>query len=671
MDTADKSTDRNGCSESMEKEYLMEIARLQSELLKQRAESGSIVSSVPTAPKYSPQSPRYAQGDEIVRLNVGGQLFTTLRSTLCSVPGSMLEAMFSGRFGIPAMRDDSGAYFLDRDPIYFEFILSYLRDPRNRPSAKSNQSRLGILREFEYFGLLPDAGVYVAEPGCNIICTHHLELASRFSSMTVYGSRAYVSTETHIELWCLDAQECKKRKKLPPGALVRSLEATATKCFVLCGESEIQVWDADLEAIIKRIEPNTGWISHFQLVPDLYDLVPSSSASSQLHSSSIQDIALNYDEDVSYSDHRGTGEANKKFSSFNGASEPNASNSFEGSGINHNESKNYFAANERRRTHYPLWCFNGTSTSSQSHTSSSSSSSHTMASNSACYSSSFASGGRPARKRSLLFFDGDSGIHALDLDSLSISTVIEVKEQEVPMAFHVSGEELYFATEGNLNSFNLRTYQKALLSSTAIEFKRIRAIENELLVCWDTMGDRLIHFDLRTRNWTSATPSDRWHPLTEQCEVFRSLVVGRDFANRIVLWCTSPLICDENSAGSFSSQTHANSTTNTNFQHSHGNTQLGFATASHGTINQAAGAKGISTRVISLFNEAPSASSYFFQFQGSSIVVATTSPNESRTNAAGIAGLVQQGGAGDNLANHSEHKASMPSGSIRVFSIRR
>lgn len=510
-----------------------------------------------------------------MRLNVGGKLFTTLRSTLCSVPGSMLEAMFSGRFGSPALRDDTGAYFLDRDPSYFEFVLAYLRDPRNRPTAGAQHSRLGILREFEYFGLLPDAGVYVAEPGCNIICTHHLELASRFSSMSVYGSRAYVSTETHIELWCLDAQQCLKRCKLSPGVLVRSLEATATRCFVLCGECEIQVWDAELEVMIKRVEPNTGWTSNIQLVSELYDTP---------------------------------------------ATSPSAPSSIPLDG-----SAAYNIGNARRRTHHPLWNFNG-------------------------------SGTRSVQKRSLLFFDGDSGIYALDLDSLSISTVIEVKEQEVPMAFHVNGEELYFATEGNLNSFNLRTYKRALLSSTAIEFKRIRAIENELLVCWDTMGDRLIHFDLRTRNWTSATPSDRWHPLTEQCEVFRSLVVGRDFSNRIVLWCTSPLISDEASISNFNAANWSSS--NTSSSHLQG--------SSASRLHSPASHKGGSaTRVISLFNEAPSASSYFFQFQGSSIVVATSSPSESRTNAAGIAGLAP---AGDNLASEQR---TLPSGSIRVFGIRR
>jgi hypothetical protein len=38
-----------------------------------------------------------ARDDDVVSLNVGGTSLATRRSTLCSVPGSLLAAMFSGR----------------------------------------------------------------------------------------------------------------------------------------------------------------------------------------------------------------------------------------------------------------------------------------------------------------------------------------------------------------------------------------------------------------------------------------------------------------------------------------------------------------------------------------------------------------------------------------------
>jgi BTB/POZ domain len=52
---------------------------------------------------------------ELVVLNVGGHTFTTTRSTLFSVPGSFLEAMFSGRHAHCAHQTADGAYFIDRD----------------------------------------------------------------------------------------------------------------------------------------------------------------------------------------------------------------------------------------------------------------------------------------------------------------------------------------------------------------------------------------------------------------------------------------------------------------------------------------------------------------------------------------------------------------------------
>jgi len=54
----------------------------------------------------------------IVRINVGGRLFTTRLSTLCSVAGSFLDAMFSGRHAVDT--DSDGNIFIDRNPAHFE-----------------------------------------------------------------------------------------------------------------------------------------------------------------------------------------------------------------------------------------------------------------------------------------------------------------------------------------------------------------------------------------------------------------------------------------------------------------------------------------------------------------------------------------------------------------------
>ena len=62
----------------------------------------------------------------IVKLNVGGQYFTTSLQTLTRDPNSMLAAMFSGRRRIETTGD--GTFFIDRDGTYFRFILNYLRN---------------------------------------------------------------------------------------------------------------------------------------------------------------------------------------------------------------------------------------------------------------------------------------------------------------------------------------------------------------------------------------------------------------------------------------------------------------------------------------------------------------------------------------------------------------
>ena len=62
----------------------------------------------------------------IVKLNVGGQYFTTSRQTLTSDPNSMLAAMFSGRHKQETTGD--GSFFIDRDGTHFRFILNYLRN---------------------------------------------------------------------------------------------------------------------------------------------------------------------------------------------------------------------------------------------------------------------------------------------------------------------------------------------------------------------------------------------------------------------------------------------------------------------------------------------------------------------------------------------------------------
>ena len=62
----------------------------------------------------------------MIELNVGGWYFTTSVQTLRSKPGSMLDAMLSGRYS--SGKDADGRVFIDRDGECFGHVLEYLRD---------------------------------------------------------------------------------------------------------------------------------------------------------------------------------------------------------------------------------------------------------------------------------------------------------------------------------------------------------------------------------------------------------------------------------------------------------------------------------------------------------------------------------------------------------------
>jgi len=60
-----------------------------------------------------------------IKLDVGGQLFTTSLSTLTQIGGTYFSVMFSGK--VKVQPDKEGNYFIDRDPLVFSLILNFLR----------------------------------------------------------------------------------------------------------------------------------------------------------------------------------------------------------------------------------------------------------------------------------------------------------------------------------------------------------------------------------------------------------------------------------------------------------------------------------------------------------------------------------------------------------------
>ncbi|PIC49202.1 hypothetical protein B9Z55_007884 [Caenorhabditis nigoni] len=62
---------------------------------------------------------------DIVKLDVGGTVFKTSKSTLTKFDG-FFRTMFETP--IPITKDESGAIFIDRDPKHFRLILNFMRD---------------------------------------------------------------------------------------------------------------------------------------------------------------------------------------------------------------------------------------------------------------------------------------------------------------------------------------------------------------------------------------------------------------------------------------------------------------------------------------------------------------------------------------------------------------
>jgi len=70
----------------------------------------------------------WAAMNELIRLNVGGERYTTTRATLTRYPQSMLGAMFSGAMATSI--DEHGCFFIDRDGSMFSHVLNFLRSGR-------------------------------------------------------------------------------------------------------------------------------------------------------------------------------------------------------------------------------------------------------------------------------------------------------------------------------------------------------------------------------------------------------------------------------------------------------------------------------------------------------------------------------------------------------------
>ncbi len=89
--------------------------------------------------------------DEIIELNVGGEVFITTRKTLNRYPESTLAVMINSN--INTLKVD-GAYFVDMEPDLFQLVIAHYRnygDIEHLIDESDNIQR--IKKYFDYFGL--------------------------------------------------------------------------------------------------------------------------------------------------------------------------------------------------------------------------------------------------------------------------------------------------------------------------------------------------------------------------------------------------------------------------------------------------------------------------------------------------------------------------------------
>lgn len=95
--------------------------------------------------------------NEMVQLNVGGQVFTTAKSTLLVADeGSRLDVLFSDRHG-----ELASPVFIDRNPKMFEYVLEFLRSVKVGAPVEQitdlgvdSSDYPALLREARFFGLV-------------------------------------------------------------------------------------------------------------------------------------------------------------------------------------------------------------------------------------------------------------------------------------------------------------------------------------------------------------------------------------------------------------------------------------------------------------------------------------------------------------------------------------
>merc|ERR1712209_50302 len=172
-------------------------------------------------------SPSTSLRKEWVRLNVGGTVFMTTKTTLCKDPKSFLYRLCQEEADLNSEKDETGAYLIDRDPTYFAPILNYLR--HGKLVLDKMMSEEGVLEEAEFYNITDliklvkekihnrdNCGKSNGKHVYRVLQCHEDELTQMVSTMSDgwkfeqlinIGSQYQYGSEDHAEFLCVVSRE--------------------------------------------------------------------------------------------------------------------------------------------------------------------------------------------------------------------------------------------------------------------------------------------------------------------------------------------------------------------------------------------------------------------------------------------------------------------------------
>jgi len=89
--------------------------------------------------------------NEWVKLNVGGQIFQTTKTTLCKDPKSFFYRLCQDSSELGSEKDEDGAFLIDREPKYFVPVLMFLRC--GKLIIDRDLCEEGVLEEAEFYNI--------------------------------------------------------------------------------------------------------------------------------------------------------------------------------------------------------------------------------------------------------------------------------------------------------------------------------------------------------------------------------------------------------------------------------------------------------------------------------------------------------------------------------------